>query len=71
MTGVQTCALPIWLSEECQYPVSTFACVDACGWTDQGWGESEHQAEEWFNKVSSFIEKQPDDTLLISVDYHS
>lgn len=60
----------IGISEGCQYPVSVFACVDADGWADQGWGDSECQAEERFNKVSNFIEKQSDDTLLVSVDCH-
>lgn len=57
--------------EQCRYPLSTFACVDADGWVDQGWGKSEQKDEAWFNAVSNFIEKQPDDTLLVSVDCHT
>lgn len=59
---------------EDQYPIVTFAYVDADGWSDQGWetlnlGEDETQA--WNKAVADFITKQPDNALLISVDCHT
>ena len=61
------------LSEQHQYPIRTCACVDADGWSDNGWivsDSSEEETQAWYKAVSEFIAKQPDDTLLVSVDCH-
>lgn len=62
------------ISEQHPYPISTFACVDAEGWSDQGWSKadlSDDETQAWFNDVTGFISKQPDDALLVSVDCHT
>ena len=62
------------LSDQHLYPVPAFACVDAGGWNDQGWGtsdSSEDDAQAWFKAVDDFIAKQPDEALLVSVDCHT
>lgn len=59
------------LSEQNIYQANTFAYVDADGWAEQGWGDSEHTYEEWSSMVSSFIASLPGDTLLVSVDCHT
>lgn len=59
------------LSDQNQYPILTFAYIDADGWKNRGWGASNASDEEkqaWHKAVSDFIAKQPDDTLLVSVD---
>lgn len=61
------------LSEQHQYHIGTCACVDADGWRDNGWltsDSSEDETQAWYKAVSEFIAKQPDDTLLVSVDCH-
>ena len=61
------------LSEQHQYHIGTCACVDADGWSDNGWltsDSSEDETQAWYKAVSEFIAKQPDDTLLVSVDCH-
>lgn len=62
------------LSDQHPYPIGTFAYVDADGWNDQGWGTSDSNEDEvqaWYKAVADFIEKQPDDALLVSVDCHT
>ena len=62
------------LSDQHLYPINTFACVDADGWSDKSWkiSDSDEKAcQAWFKAVSEFIAKQPDDTLLVSVDCHT
>jgi len=62
------------LSEQHQYHIGTCACVDADGWSDNGWltsDSSEDETQAWYKAVSEFIAKQPDDTLLVSVDCHT
>lgn len=62
------------LSEQRQHPIRTCACVDADGWSDNGWltsDSSEDKTQAWYKAVSEFIAKQPDDTLLVSVDCHT
>lgn len=59
--------------EQDQYPVATFAYMDANGWKDQGWETltpSKEEAKAWNRAVTDFITKQPDDILLVSVDCH-
>lgn len=61
------------LSDQNKYPIRTYAYVDADGWNEHGWGGSEPSADErqaWYAEVADFIEKQPDDALLVSVDCH-
>lgn len=62
------------LSDQHLYPINAFACVDADGWNDEGWGASgtdEEACQAWYEAVTAFIAKQPDDTLLVSVDCHA
>ena len=62
------------LSEQHQYYIGTCACVDADGWSDNGWltsDSSEDETQAWYKAVSEFIAKQPDNTLLVSVDCHT
>ena len=62
------------LSDQNPYPIQTCAYVDADGWRDNGWltsDRSESEKQAWYKEVSDFITKQPDDTLLVSVDCHT
>ena len=62
------------LSDQHPYTINTFACVDADGWNDQGWGmsdRSEDDTQAWFKEVTDFIAKQPNDAFLVSVDCHT
>ena len=62
------------LSDQHLYPINTFAYVDADGWNDKSWETSdsdEKACQAWFKAVAGFIDKQPDDTLLVSVDCHT
>lgn len=62
------------LSDQHLYPINTFAYVDADGWNDKSWKTSdsdEKACQAWFKAVAEFIDKQPDDTLLVSVDCHT
>ena len=62
------------LSEQHQYHIGTCACVDADGWSDNGWltsDFSEDETQAWYKAVSEFIAKQPDNALLVSVDCHT
>lgn len=62
------------LSDQIPYAIHTFAYVDADGWNDHGWEVSdttEDEAKAWHKTVSDFVAKQPDDTLLVSVDCHT
>lgn len=62
------------LSDQHLYPINTFACVDTDDWNDKGWGISdsdEKVCQSWYREIAEFIEKQPDDTLLVSVDCHT
>ena len=54
--------------------IGTCACVDADGWSDNGWltsDFSEDETQAWYKAVSEFIAKQPDNALLVSVDCHT
>lgn len=62
------------LSDQNKYPIRTYAYVDADGWNEHGWGgsdPSEEQRQAWYKEIADFIDKQPDDTLLVSVDCHT
>lgn len=62
------------LSDQHLYPINTFAYVDADGWNDKSWKTSdsdEEACQAWFKAVAEFIDKQPDDALLVSVDCHT
>ena len=62
------------LSEQNPYPIRTYAFLDANGWCDNGWLTSdptEDERQAWYKEVSDFIAKQPDNTLLVSVDCHT
>lgn len=61
------------LSDQNKYPIRTYACLDADGWNEHKWRESapsEDERQIWNTAVYDFIEKQSDDTLLVSVDCH-
>jgi len=66
----------IGLTEQDKYPIGTFALLDGDGWSgsgDMGWfgvSTNNKDEDEWAKMVESFIDKQPDDTLLVSVDCH-
>lgn len=62
------------LSDQNKYPIRTYAYVDADGWSEHGWGgsdPSEGQRQAWYKEIADFIDKQLDDTLLVSVDCHT
>ena len=62
------------LSDQNKYPIRTYAYVDADGWSEHGWGgsdPSEGQRQAWYKEIADFIDKQPDTTLLVSVDCHT
>lgn len=59
-----------------KYLFSTYACVDEIGWAssgDMGWFGVSHdkmEPNQWQKEVEAFIDRQPDDALLVSVDCH-
>ena len=59
-----------------QAPMCAFACVDADGWLESGsmgwFGMSTNNMDEmeWSQQINAFVEAQPDDAVLISVDCH-
>lgn len=62
------------LSNQHPYPINTFAYVDIDGWNDKGWELSRSDGDAcqaWYKEIADFIAKQPDDTLLVSVDCHT
>lgn len=64
------------LSEEYNYPISTFAFLGEDGWFEMGnmgwFGISSNNKEEqtWNQMVEQFIEELPEDIALVSVDCH-
>ena len=66
----------VGLGPECHYPIYTAAILDTEGLrtiydTDmEGYEKDEKVRQAWARRVSDFIAKQPEDTLLLSIDCH-
>lgn len=64
------------VSDQYQYPLMTFACVDGDGWKSIGdmgyFGVSSDNKDEqvWNKMVEDFIAGQPSEAILIAVDCH-
>ncbi len=71
--GVETYLHLLGLSDCHPYAVRTHACLDADGWDESSWDtpEQEEAIQTWHSKTADFIKKQPDDALLVLVDYHA